>query len=59
VSFRDLTGSSWAVAALLCPAAGLPLLQSLSPAVDGQPGTAVSDLVGWQLTVADDRSADR
>jgi AraC-like DNA-binding protein len=54
VSHRDLAGSSWAVAALLRPAAGLPLLQSLSLPEAGHPVTALRDLVDRQMTVGDE-----
>jgi AraC-like DNA-binding protein len=54
VSHRDLTGTSWAVAALLRPAAGQPLLQTVSRAGAGHPVTAVGDLVDREMIIGDD-----
>lgn len=54
VSYRDLTGNSWAVGALLRPAAAVPLLQAVSRAEAGHPVTAVGDLVDRELIIGDD-----
>lgn len=54
VSHRDLTGRSWAVAALLRPAAGLPLLQSVDLVHAPHPVADVSAMVDRELIVNDD-----